>query len=164
MDIFSIIKNLGSENISVLINALSKLFSPSQNDNPNPPSPPPETKSFDLSNPYWSLPNYAQNVNNSSTMQNKNQCIVHNNSVNNTNFYDNTQKSNQSYSQQQNYQSADNQQQTNQNGANFIEILKVLLPLFTQDDKNATPIKAENKSVNSGENFEILKLKKTKDT
>ncbi len=210
MDIFGILKNLGSENISTLINVLSNLFgNPQQNyssnaNNSQPPTqyvnnnvnntyPTPnnsnnnskyiyqneaqnakeqtlnkDLNSIDFSNPYWSLPdyNYSQNSTMHSTTQQGKECIIPNNYAKNSNYYQNnnfSQNLNNNYEQspyqQDNtYNSPNN---NNQNGINFAEILKVLLPLLSKNSQNITPKEnAQETTKLNATGMDILKLKK----
>lgn len=133
MDILKLINNLGSENIESLINLASNLFNNKSSPPPQTNEPPPQTN-FDATNPYWSLPTYsAQNENNSTT-----QCIV-------------PSQNSQNYSKNENNQS------------NFLEIIKVVLPLLLNKQSNSQPQQPPQQQISTqNSTSEILKLKRTK--
>ena len=169
MNILEILNSLGTQNIEGLINLLSTLFGNSNNKPqvtlpPNKIESPPETN-FDANSSYWSLPtyNFPQTQNTQSTNDSQHQ------NLNNTfpqskNFTNNQPKTNnQLFANSGTMQSTmqyENNVHSTQNlskNTNFLEILKVLLPLF----KKSTPAPPQVEVAKNQES-EILKLNKVK--
>ena len=159
MDILNLLNNIGIENIEGILNLISNTFSKPKPSNFDTQTAP------DYQNPYWSLPtyNFPQTQNTQSTHDSQHQNL-NNTFTQSKNFTNNQPKTkNQLFANSGTMQTAmqyENNEHSTQNlskNTKFLEILKVLLPLF----KKSTPAPPQVEVAKNQES-EILKLNKVK--
>ena len=147
MDIFSILNSIGIDKLENIFNLVSSLFNHSQTSTENINTNP---QDFDSKNPYWSLPTYNLPSPQTQSTENTTSTQTYNN---NMNYVNSTMQ--QNYSTMQNQNGMHSTLKSNKN-IDFLEIFKVLLPLF----KNSNNTISQTETAAKRES-EILKLNKT---